>query len=320
MQGYDAVHLGRYDAYLRVLNGRDQNYHNADIFARGLTSPLLDLLNARYVVVLADMARTSGESGALPPHFVLRHLDHTVAIYENRRALPRAWIVHEATPAGFEEALCRLDDGSIDPHRVALVEPPARSPFADVLRAVRDVPWLGRAIDATGGSDATGSDVAALVGRLERPNASQADTVTLELEAADALVIRTETGAPGLLVLSEQAYPGWHASVDGRPAPIYVANGIFRSVEVPPGVHVVELRFDSASLRLGMLVTLGTVLATLVALVSRLTLAPPRTGPCRTGGSLGATSPSGSGSVKRAFVRGDLEQLVSPVHAETMRR
>jgi hypothetical protein len=179
------------------------------------------------------------------------------------------------------------------------VEPPARSPFADALRAVRDVPWLGRAIDATGGRDATGADVAALVGRLGRPDASQVDTVTLELEAADALVIRTETGAPGLLVLSEQAYPGWHASVDGRPAPIYVANGIFRSVEVPPGVYVVELRFDSASLRLGMLATLGTVLATLAALVSRLTLAPPRTGPCRTGGPLGATSPSRSASVKR---------------------
>ena len=51
VQGYDASHLGRYDAYMAALNGRSQNYHDAEVFPQGLRSPLLDLLNVRYVII-----------------------------------------------------------------------------------------------------------------------------------------------------------------------------------------------------------------------------------------------------------------------------
>lgn len=47
---------------------------------------------------------------------------------------------------------------------------------------------------------------------------------------------------PGLLVLSEIAYPGWHATIDGKSAEVVTPGGLLRGVVLPAGQHV--LRFD----------------------------------------------------------------------------
>ena len=40
--------------YIDALNGHRQEYHERDLFPAGLPSPLLDLLNLRYLIVPAD--------------------------------------------------------------------------------------------------------------------------------------------------------------------------------------------------------------------------------------------------------------------------
>ena len=82
--------------------------------------------------------------------------------------------------------------------------------------------------------------------------------VTVVAYEADLLIVRTQTADDGVLVLSEVAYPGWVATVDGTPAPIYVANGLLRAVPLPAGAHLVELRFESPTLRIGVAVSLVT--------------------------------------------------------------
>ena len=73
---------------------------------------------------------------------------------------------------------------------------------------------------------------------------------------ADRLLVRAQTERDGVLVLSEVAYPGWVATVDGTPAPIYVANGLLRAVPLRAGTHTVELRFESPTLQIGVVVSL----------------------------------------------------------------
>ncbi|MGH2562339.1 MAG: hypothetical protein ACRDJH_25035, partial [Thermomicrobiales bacterium] len=52
VQGYDPVQLARYVEYVRALNdGVELNYHDAVVLPAGVDSPLLDLLNVRYIVV-----------------------------------------------------------------------------------------------------------------------------------------------------------------------------------------------------------------------------------------------------------------------------
>lgn len=128
IQGYNAVHLARYDEFLEALNGRSQNYHDADVFPAGLESPLLDLLNVRYIVVPNERASGTPESlKGLP----VAHEGDKRKILENPEALPRAWIVHSARQADPGEALDLLSSGEVDPRETALLQeepPPLQSP------------------------------------------------------------------------------------------------------------------------------------------------------------------------------------------------
>ena len=50
-----------------------------------------------------------------------------------------------------------------------------------------------------------------------------------------------------MLVLTDNAYPGWKAKVDGKDAPVERVDYIFRGVRVPAGAHRVEFRFEPAT-------------------------------------------------------------------------
>ncbi|NQV53857.1 MAG: YfhO family protein [Flavobacteriales bacterium] len=71
----------------------------------------------------------------------------------------------------------------------------------------------------------------------------------------------------GLGVFSEVYYGnGWEATIDGEPAEIERVNYVLRAIKIPSGEHVVEMRFNPSSFRLGMNVSLaGSVLFLLFA-------------------------------------------------------
>jgi hypothetical protein len=138
-QGYNPVHVARYDALIEAINGQSQNYHHADVFEGGFDSPLLDLLNVRYVVLPSNPA-----SDEVQPNFArpLRPIyrDQAVQILENPSAMPRAWLVHAAldAPPGT------TDD--FDPRQVALLETPPpvldwpTDPAAESVEVIDDAP------------------------------------------------------------------------------------------------------------------------------------------------------------------------------------
>ncbi|HEU0300559.1 MAG TPA: YfhO family protein, partial [Longimicrobium sp.] len=61
----------------------------------------------------------------------------------------------------------------------------------------------------------------------------------------------TTASRPALMVLSDNWYKDWHATVDGREVPIHRTNHTFRGVVVPQGEHTVEFTFRPAQLRTG---------------------------------------------------------------------
>jgi hypothetical protein len=77
--------------------------------------------------------------------------------------------------------------------------------------------------------------------------------------------IRVQAVGPGRLVLSEIAYPGWQARLDGVRAPVVTSAGILRSVELPAGAHEVVLTFIPASVYIGL--TLAVVALMLLAVL-----------------------------------------------------
>lgn len=65
----------------------------------------------------------------------------------------------------------------------------------------------------------------------------------------------------GYLVLSEVAYPGWRAEIDGREGPLLQANFFLRAMWLPPGEHRVRLTFQPPSAGIGLGVTALTLAA-----------------------------------------------------------
>jgi hypothetical protein len=78
--------------------------------------------------------------------------------------------------------------------------------------------------------------------------------------AADAVRIHTIASADAWLVLSDTYYPGWVARVDGQPTTVLRGDVLFRVVAVPAGEHDVEFRFEPASVRLGMAISMVSLL------------------------------------------------------------
>ena len=71
----------------------------------------------------------------------------------------------------------------------------------------------------------------------------------------------------GYVFLNEIHYPGWTATIDGKPAEILRADSIFRALWVPAGSHQIEFRFwprfliPGAALSLATLTVVGLALA-----------------------------------------------------------
>ncbi|CAN5904551.1 hypothetical protein BH23ACT11_BH23ACT11_03810 [soil metagenome] len=232
-QIYHAVHLTRYDNYLEAMNGEPQNYHTANVLPQGLDSPLLDILNVRHIVTPANApGPSSGNLESLKGGYPTIYEDDQVKIFENTEALPRAWIVHSARQSTPQDALSLLDSGEVDPRRTALLE-----------EAPPD---------------------------LRQPANASADEVSVESYKPDQIKLEVSTGATGLLVLSEVYFPAWKAYVDGEPSSLYRTNYLFRGVPIPKGEHTVELRYESSSLRLGILISVLTGIACVALLIANV--------------------------------------------------
>jgi hypothetical protein len=236
IQGYNPTHIARYDKYMGELNGGyEQNYHFIDVFKKGLDSPLLDLLNVRYIIVPAQPSQENPEGARHFEQFESTHPtvyeDDKTKVLENQHTLPRAWIVHSAQQVGSQkEALDLLSSGEVNPKETALLEEEPSQ-------------------------------------QMSQPDDASAERAEVTDYQANQVQVKTSAGAPGLLMLSEVYYPAWKAYVDGQPAPVHVSDQLLRSVEIPAGEHTVELRYESWALGAGVVISLVAYVVLIVLAV-----------------------------------------------------
>ena len=84
-------------------------------------------------------------------------------------------------------------------------------------------------------------------------------TVAVTSFAPNRIKLAASLTRPAFVVLSEVYYPGWEATVDGRPAPLVNGDYILRAVPVSAGRHEVVLRFRSRPFQLGLTISLMTL-------------------------------------------------------------
>lgn len=99
----------------------------------------------------------------------------------------------------------------------------------------------------------------AVVGQSIALDSGAPGEARIEQDRPGRLVIHTQAQGRQLLVLSERYHAGWRAAIDGEPAPVARAYGLFMAVPVPAGAHTVALRFDPDSWRWGWRVTAAGV-------------------------------------------------------------
>ncbi|MBX9722021.1 MAG: YfhO family protein, partial [Candidatus Obscuribacterales bacterium] len=156
-------------------------------------------------------------------HLFVRHSDlpEGLFLFENKNALPPAYLIHKAELAADEKASLKcLAEKKLDYSSTAVIE-------CDPQYAL-----------AQGLSEPSLADKSRELAKI----------ISL---SDDKVSVETLAATPAFLILTHTYFPGWEATVDGHPAKILPANHMFRAVAVPAGKHQVEFVYKPASFAWG---------------------------------------------------------------------
>jgi hypothetical protein len=194
--------------------------------------------------------------------------DTQTRVFRNDNALPRAYLVPMGSALPEALHVKQMAERGFDPERMVLLDK-AELAYAAARGQLPVAPWEDMAIASWfTAPDAPLPPEERLVTALDdggRVTRSPAGTVHVLRDAGENVALRVDAAAPAWLFLSETYDPAWKATVDGTQAHIFLANGMFRAVAVPAGVHTVELRYAPAALERGAAISLATGLVVLAA-------------------------------------------------------
>ncbi len=214
VSGFHDFTLQRYDRLLQEV-APVSSYLGAKYY-RGQQVPYSDeqLLEAIHPLLNLLSARYIAAPGGIElnsPSFPLAFKGEQYLLYDNPTALPWHSLVPGAqVVSSQDEALELLKAGKVDLRRTVLLEkePPAS---------------LGSEGD---------------------PAQDQVERQVYDL-AGGRVSLKTRADGARLLLIAENFFPNWQATVDGQPAEILRADYVWQAVYVPAGEHQVELRYHS---------------------------------------------------------------------------
>lgn len=161
--------------------------------------------------------------------FRLVYSGRDARVYENLSALPRAFLV------GGDDVVKHGSD------ELSTIVSPAFEPGREVVTEQR----LGRLAD----------------GPLRGPRGS----ARIVAYRAEKVTIAVRAGAASELVLSDSYFPGWTATVDGKPVPIHRVDYLLRGVAVPAGASEVVFSYQPTSFAQGWVTSLAAAAVLLLA-------------------------------------------------------
>ncbi len=217
VRGYDSIILKQYAQYMQVLDKQDEFQFNRVAPLRtygGLDTPLLDLLNVKYVFTEKELPIES-------PKYKLVY-DAEVKVYENLGVLPRAFTMPIGCTTVAADPLAALKEH--DPRTTVIVEKELDSRLRG---AERD-------------TAACGLNAATIVGYSN-------NDVTIKAQADQASwLVLADTYFTGW-----QAFEV-HADQSETELPIDRAYGNFRAVKISAGEVTIHFKYSPWSFKLGL--------------------------------------------------------------------
>ena len=219
--GYHGNELGRYD----LITGWEQDEER---WPRQLgNSNLWQLLNIQYLYTNSPESPIRGARlVAGPSPNVAGNISY---LYRLPGDNPSAWVVPLAVKVGDEIARQTVLDPRFDVRRVGLIDSTAQLPTQPIPQTLPPVVQTSAHVD------------------VWEPGHI-------------ALTLSQPALANELLVVSENYYPGWSASVDGKPAMVARTDYVLIGVSLPAGGQKIELSFSSSAYQRGRFIS-GSVLA-----------------------------------------------------------
>ena len=219
------------------------------VVAPQLTVPRVTAQALRALNLLSVTNILVAHGAAVPalPGLRLVYSGRDADIYANDAALPRAFLVaSQRVVAGERGQLLAVESPAFDGRRSVVV----------------DHPLVG---------------MNAAEGRASEPTGSASITAY----APEQVRVLVHANRPSVLVLTDDYFPGWTASVNGHQASIARVDYLLRGVRVGGGTSTVTFRYEPASWRAGWIVSLIAFVGWLGVLISAL-IARRRSGSAKT--------------------------------------
>ena len=197
---------------------------------RRLSSRLINLTGTRYMLAPGNVSFPENYFGDRP--MARLATVGSQALFRNDNAFPRVFLVDsfkvfedtvvgDSTVTARQQITAQVINGNDDMRRVVYLENP---------------PDLGVHPDTTASADSTW-------------------IINYENEVVE---IGVSCSRNCLMILTENWFDAWHATLDDNPAEILRAYGAFRAVAVPAGDHTINFTYRSSRYALGRSVTWAT--------------------------------------------------------------
>ena len=159
--------------------------------------------------------------------------EREVRIYRNNQFLPRGFLVYEYRMSSSDtDTVASIISGELTPERETILQ---KEPAIPII-----------------------------------PGPAAANRVDILSYKDNEIVLEIESSHNGILVVSDTFYPGWKAFVDDAPIEILKAFGVMKAVAVPAGKHVVRFVYDPLSFKLGILISVISLITFLTYFLTSL--------------------------------------------------
>jgi len=243
-EGDDPLHIKSYTELLeasgnngivpsslpRVNSNIPHGYGQEDLRKNIYRQKILNILGIKYILHKNDFlgSDTQTDNATYDPEiYKLVWQEAPWQIYENKQVLPRAFLAFNYEILDKENTLKRIFDKNFNP---------------------RDAVILEEKLPINLGKD---------------ENAK----VTIEKYEQNKIALSTNSKANALLFLSDNFYPGWTVTIDGKNAKVYKADYTFRAVPVEKGEHEVVFLYNPKSFSFGLILSSLSFLGLILTLI-----------------------------------------------------